>query len=119
PAHDADGALKFFAIDPELAVEGFRGKPGAEPVGRVLQVTLARQKLLAGPVSADAVKFLRHPPAGHVHRAVPALGEQEPRRGLVLLVRLGTLRRLTADALLLGLVAAQFAKMLAGAFLDG
>src|SRR5262249_6526678 len=102
----------------EFAVERFVRQPGTKPVGRVQRIAEAREEFLAGPVGTNAVELLGHPPAGEVHRAVPALGQQEWWSLGLVLRRPFDGRAVAADAFLLGRVTAQFAEVFAGAFFD-
>src|SRR5882757_1201343 len=77
PADDADGALKFLAVDPKLAVEGNIRQSFDKPVRRVKQVSLAGKELLAIPVGPDAIQLFAHPPARKIGSIVPRLGEQQ------------------------------------------
>src|SRR5437588_12701331 len=66
PARDAHGALKLLASQPQFAVERIIRQAVEEPVRRIIDVSVAREELLAVPVGADAVELLAHPPAAQV-----------------------------------------------------
>src|SRR5262245_6722877 len=112
PADDAHRALELFAIDPQLAIQGRFWQSCGKPVGRMIEVSEARDELLAVPVGPHAVELLAHPPPREVRSAVPGLGKQQWRSSVFLAVglRLDWLRRQrTPDPVLLGGIAAQFA----------
>jgi hypothetical protein len=94
PADDADGALEHPAPQPQLAVEGYIGQAGDEPVGGEEGVAQAGEELPSVPEGADAVELLAQPPAGRVGDAVPALGQQQGRFGDFALVVRGRLGQL-------------------------
>src|SRR5207302_5756958 len=95
---NADSALKFLSINPEFAIQRYCGQSFDEPIRRMVNVALAREKLPAVPIGAHAVELLAHPPVRQIGGVVPAFGEQQRRSGVflafVITTRLGSDREL-------------------------
>ena len=82
-------------------------------------VAQARKESSTVPEGADAIEFLAQPPAGRVGNAVPALGQEQGRRGHVGLGSLRLIGQIATKSGLLGGIAAQLAEVLAGPPFNG
>ena len=118
PTHDADRALKLFAVDPQFAIEWSIRQAIDKPIWRVIFVSLPRKKPLAVPIRAHAIELLAHPPTGEIRRIVPRLREQNWRT----IFLAGAFDRLIwqrTDAFGFRVIAAQFSQVFARSLFDG